>query len=346
MKIFIKNLRGDKTELEVQDSDTILSIKEQLQTLQGHAIDLQKLILAGKILEDAKSAGESNIIEGSTLVLMVSKPKPQAKPAEVPVPPPVMPSPLSSGLSPQSISNPSSNIPPSIPSQPLSNVPEVPESLEGPSALVTGDALTATINNIVDMGFDRKDVEAAMKAAFNNPDRAIEYLTNGLPAAPTNPRAQAPSNVVGDEQQFRQLMQDPTFMQLLAIIQQNPAAAAPILAQLQQSNPEIYNLIMSNRESFMRMLQEPPVPRIDPNLIAGLPRPPPGSTVIQLTPEEQQSIKNLTELGFNRNDAIEAYLSCDKNESLAASLLFENYPSANSGADFDMSSPDRDQDAP
>jgi UV excision repair protein RAD23 len=41
--------------------------------------------------------------------------------------------------------------------------------------------------------------------------------------------------------------------------------------------------------------------------------------------EEVDAVKNLASLGFSEDDALEAYLSCDKNEAMAASLLFESY---------------------
>ncbi|OMJ80285.1 hypothetical protein SteCoe_19487 [Stentor coeruleus] len=336
MLIFIKNLRGDRTELQVEDSETVLSIKEKLQGLQGHSIELQKLILAGKILEDLKTAADSGIIEGSTLVLMVSKAKPQAKP--VPVIPPMVsqtPTPI---VSHQPVPSPIVPITSSIP--PPQSIPSVsvPESLEGPSALLTGDTLNTTISMIVDMGFDRKDVEVAMKAAYNNPERAIEYLTNGLPSQQTPPSSNPSDN------QFRQLLQDPTIMQLLQVVQQNPASLGPILMQLQQSNPELYNLLMNNRESLMQMMQNPiPSQQINPELIERLPKPP-GATVINLTPNEQDEVKRLMELGFSKHDALEAYLSCDKNEEMAASLLIENYQPVGINMDFEEQSLDNEDD--
>ena len=46
-----------------------------------------------------------------------------------------------------------------------------------------------------------------------------------------------------------------------------------------------------------------------------------GPTVLRLTEEEMAAVDRLTEMGFDRSEAAQAFLACDKNEALAANLL-------------------------
>ena len=45
-----------------------------------------------------------------------------------------------------------------------------------PSALTLGAQRDAAITNMESMGFPRAEIDRAMRAAFFNPDRAVEYL--------------------------------------------------------------------------------------------------------------------------------------------------------------------------
>jgi UV excision repair protein RAD23 len=59
--------------------------------------------------------------------------------------------------------------------------PVAPESKK-PVALeerfVVGEEYEKSITNLMEMGFPREDVVKALKAAFNNPERATDYLLN------------------------------------------------------------------------------------------------------------------------------------------------------------------------
>ena len=48
-----------------------------------------------------------------------------------------------------------------------------------------------------------------------------------------------------------------------------------------------------------------------------------GPTVLRLSEEEMAAVDRLASMGFDRNEAAQAYLACDKNEELAANLLMD-----------------------
>ena len=46
------------------------------------------------------------------------------------------------------------------------------------TSFLTGEALQSTIQNMIEMGFEREQVMRALRASFSNPERAVEYLFN------------------------------------------------------------------------------------------------------------------------------------------------------------------------
>ncbi|KAK2765949.1 hypothetical protein FQN54_007464 [Arachnomyces sp. PD_36] len=223
MKLTFRDLKQQKFVIEAEPSDTVGSVKEKISQEKGWDASLQKLIYSGKILQNDNTIESYSIEEKGFIVCMVSKPKaaPSTSAATSSQPP--------STPAPAAARTPAAPPAPAPASSTATGAPATPSPapaaaaaggeqdaarFNDPSALVMGPQGESVIGQMEAMGFPRSDIDRAMRAAFFNPDRAIEYLLNGIPesaqqeqqqqaagaestpaaAAPANPPTTAPAN--------------------------------------------------------------------------------------------------------------------------------------------------------
>lgn len=188
MKLTFKDLKQQKFTIDAEPSETIGAVKEKISNEKGWDAATQKLIYSGKILQDDNTIESYKIEEKGFIVCMTSKPKPAPKPAAEPSTPA---QPISTPAAPaapaQSTTTTTAANPPASPSPaPAATAPgntarSDPSSFNDPSSLAMGEQRAAAIANMEAMGFPRDQIDRAMRAAFFNPDRAVQYLLEGIP---------------------------------------------------------------------------------------------------------------------------------------------------------------------
>ncbi|OIS98070.1 PREDICTED: ubiquitin receptor RAD23d-like [Nicotiana attenuata] len=214
MKIFVKTLKGTHFEIEVKPEDTVADVKKNIETAQGQDVypaAQQMLIHQGKVLKDTTTLEENKVAENSFVVIMLSKNKvsTSATSAAQPAPSNTAQPATSTGQPTQTVTAPQATAASLAPAQsapqsaptpaaaPVSSNPVTDVYGQAASNLVAGSTLEATVQQILDMGggsWDRDTVIRALRAAFNNPERAIEYLYSGIPEqAEIPPAAPAPA---------------------------------------------------------------------------------------------------------------------------------------------------------
>jgi len=365
MLLTFKTLQGQTFSLEVDSSLTVKEVKEKIEKEKGQdtfPCDKQKLIYNGKVLENADPLSKYEINEKKFLVVMVPKPQAApAKPAETPAPaaaPSTDKKEDKKEDEAKESSKPAEKKEESSESEKKMDTSESAPAQEGgklsSSDLVVGEDYNRMVQNIMDMGYGRDEVVAALTASFNNPDRAVEYLLTGIPPTARAERAPSsqsesaaePATTGGSEitvpsegtessgnsnNPLAFLRNQEEFQQMKRLLQQNPSMLNPLLQHIGESNPELLQRISQNQEAFIRLINEPDEGgssgggRVGGNRQGGEDQlGEPG--VIQVSPQDKEAIERLKALGFPEHLVVQAYFACEKNENLAANfLLSQNF---------------------
>jgi len=363
MLLTVKNLQQQTFQIEIDASQTVKVLKEKIEAAKGagdYPASAQKLIYAGKILVDDDPISKYNMDEKKFIVVMVTKPKAEPAPAAAaPVPTTPAPAPAAPAAPAASEAKPEEKKDEPMEEEKKEETSSAPAAAPAAAAatgvdtgMVVGEEYNRMVAQLQDMGYEKSQVEAALRASYNNPDRAVEYLLTGIPpsalmdaapaaaaaAAPAagQPTAAAPASGQpaapavpaapgsGSGNPLAFLRDHEMFAQIRSVIQQNPNMLTTVLQQIGRSNPDLLSIISQNQEAFIRMINEGEAGDEGEGLPGEGDLDQPG--VIQVSPQDKEAIERLKALGFPENLVVQAYFACEKNENLAANfLLSQNF---------------------
>ncbi|KAJ1857174.1 UV excision repair protein rad23 [Coemansia sp. RSA 1822] len=190
MNIKLKTLQQKEFQVEVESADSIKTVKEKVEKSQGFPATTQKLIFSGIKIKESDF-----IVVMTTKPKAVAKPKPEAAtPATSAQPQAQVAAPAAQRTGSAAVGNNAEPATPSPPARMLATQATVTgaesaapasanQAAPGQSEFLSGEQYETAISNMIEMGYSRDQCVKAMRASFNNPDRAVEYLITGIPEA-------------------------------------------------------------------------------------------------------------------------------------------------------------------
>lgn len=287
MKLTVKTLKGEKFEVNVEETNTVLQVKGAIEAQKSDLIaSTLKLIHSGKILKDDDVINACGIKENDFLVVMVTKPKKvAASAATTSTTPPVGATPTvettatsetksDSNATMTQAPTPTNASTAAADSTTVTETPAPAASTSSTAATGPPDAPSRpsdtfpdeVVTNLTSMGFPEAEVRHCLRAAHGNPDVAVEFLTNGIPdsvltanssSATTSTPSAATTSSTARPGPLQSLRNHPQFNALRQLVQSNPNALQQILTQIGQQQPELLTEINENQALFLQMMNEP-----------------------------------------------------------------------------------------
>lgn len=279
MKLTVKTLKGNKFEVEVDDSKLVSDVKTIIETEKPELPAAgMKLIHSGKVLKDTDSIAACGIKPNDFLVVMITKPKKAAPPAATAATAatttaaatPASPATSTAAAAADATQTPAPSATTTTTTTTTTTDASTAAAPSAPAAPNRPDELPAeAIANLTAMGFPEAEVRHCLRAAHGNPDIAVEFLTNGIPEAvsaamtvsssgtTTTPARSSGSTGSTTGPPLQSLRNHPQFNDLHRLVQSNPQMLQQVLTQIGQQQPELLQEINANQALFIQMMNEP-----------------------------------------------------------------------------------------
>ncbi|KAL9651785.1 hypothetical protein ABK040_014430 [Willaertia magna] len=364
MQLTFKTVTKRQFNLDVEPTENISSVKQKIEENTEYSAAGMKLIYGGRELNDGETV-EAAGIQSSIALIVVAKKKAhtQTKPKKEETTTSTTTEPTTT-TTPAPTTTTTTTTPSTTPSA-TTGTTTAPQttSLQGfPNGPGTTEYDEA-VQCFLEMGYERKDIDECMKAAFYDRGLAADYLISGIPeevkgmmqeegvgltqqqGTTTGQQGgglpQGLEAGLGNQQGFslRDLFNlSPQLNNLRNAIRQNPVLLREFLQHVSQVSPELYQIIQSNPREFLEIINEQPT-TTQTGTTGGTTTggttatgggqqegnlPTPPPGTIYITQEDDRKINELVGLGFSKHEALEAYLACDRNQEMAANYLFES----------------------
>ncbi|EAX94060.1 UBA/TS-N domain containing protein [Trichomonas vaginalis G3] len=316
MIVKIRATTGRIYKLELPQNATVEQLKQAFKKVIGFSQFKVKIkfIYLAYIMEDAKTIESYNIKDTEYIVASLENKNKQDL------------FDLTSTLYPHNYMY--TSLPTNEPLPNFSDSDSMSSSGEDEESESDGFEYCESIEGLQELGFLKSDCQAAIKAAMGNFQIALAYLEAGI----------IPSK--GDVDNFNKFIDN--VKANIEVLDENPDHLNQVLNDLEKILPEQGALFRAKPELLIQRLglnpkdfdleeirnteaidritaeneasnpyspndEEEPIPDQDP--------------LSKFTPEEQDAIKRLCELGFDIHLVIHVYEACDKNEALTANCL-------------------------